>query len=173
MENLVKSTFIYQNDFKVYLGKELNRRSEKNPNYSLRSFAKSLDVDPSLLSKLISGKRKISDKQIEKIGTLLGLNLRQIESFKTPLNLEENEREAYRLSFDQFDIICEWQHYAILEMMTLDAFRPDASWIAKVLKMKESEVCDYIERLKRVGLIVLDNDGNWEDASAGKSTHVL
>ncbi len=55
------------------LKKELDSRKSRNPNYSLRSFARSLDISPSRLSEILSGQR-MSMKTANKIATKLKLN---------------------------------------------------------------------------------------------------
>ncbi len=41
---------------------ELETRISRNPQYSLRSFARQLSIDPSLLCKILKGKRSIGAK---------------------------------------------------------------------------------------------------------------
>jgi len=174
MNNLETGTFSYQKDFKTYLQRILDRRCRENPNYSLRSFARGLDMDASLLSKLISGKRKMTNKQIEKLGKKLNLTLREINSFKnTHIENATLEADRYQLSLDEFDVISDWQHYAILEMMVLDEFQTDLSWIARHLKMSTKEAQKHIDRLKKIGILKIDKENSWHDLSQGKSTHIL
>ncbi|MCB0367115.1 MAG: helix-turn-helix transcriptional regulator [Bdellovibrionaceae bacterium] len=47
-------------EFRQLLQEELDRRISKNPRYSLRAFAAALQVDSSLLSKILNNKRAIS-----------------------------------------------------------------------------------------------------------------
>ena len=47
-------------NFQTCLRNELERRCKANPAYSLRAFAKFLGVDPSFLSKVLSGKREVT-----------------------------------------------------------------------------------------------------------------
>jgi len=173
MKNAEVETLVYKKDFRVFLERELNQRCKLNESYSLRAFAKSLKTDASLLSKLINGKRVISNKQIDKLGQKLDLNLREIESFKNSNIVNEQDKDIYQLSLDQFDLIVEWQHYAILEMMTLDGFKPDSLWISQNLKIDINEVEKSVERLKKIGLLKVHENGDWEDISQGKSTHIL
>ena len=42
------------------LEEELQKRIQKNPSYSMRSFAQSLQLSPSFLSHMLSGKRALS-----------------------------------------------------------------------------------------------------------------
>ena len=87
--------------------KELNSRKNRNPNYSLRSFARSLDVSPSRLSEILSGQR-MSKKMANKFANQLGLmeedKIEFIESiqhqktsvgpFVFSVNLSQTEVEA-------------------------------------------------------------------------------
>ena len=46
--------------YRELLLNELRRRQSTNPMYSLRAFARALDMDPSTLSKILRGKRDLS-----------------------------------------------------------------------------------------------------------------
>lgn len=59
-------------------------RKERNPRYSLRGFARFLGVDPTFLSKLISGK--------------LLLSLDQADKITRKLNLAKSDRATFLLS---------------------------------------------------------------------------
>jgi len=54
-------------DFDTFLGEELASRRNKNSRFSLRAFAASLGMDPSDISKIINGKRKVGAKTIFQI----------------------------------------------------------------------------------------------------------
>src|SRR3984957_9168996 len=54
-------------DFRMILQRELLLRCERNPQYSLRSFAKSLQIDPSTLSQILRGKRSITASLLQKL----------------------------------------------------------------------------------------------------------
>jgi hypothetical protein len=58
------------------LEKEFTRRKQVNPRYSLRAFAKSVEVEHSTLSQLIRGRRAMTWKSIQAIaGKLRGNGL--------------------------------------------------------------------------------------------------
>jgi uncharacterized protein (TIGR02147 family) len=63
--------------YSTYLAEELNRRKRRNNCYSLRAFARSLGIDPAILSRAIAGKRSLSAKTIRKI--IYKLNLTELE----------------------------------------------------------------------------------------------
>ena len=45
-----------------FLKMELDSRIKKNPSYSLRSFAKSLNISHAALSQILNGKRNLTKK---------------------------------------------------------------------------------------------------------------
>ena len=69
-------------DIRVHLKQELKRRMFMNPSYSLRAFARSLEVSRSFLSKLLKGERSTSLQMLLKIGKRLNLEQSQIENFR-------------------------------------------------------------------------------------------
>lgn len=168
----IKTDSNKKENFRVMLERELSRRSKKNPSYSLRSFAKSLDMDASLLSKLLSGKRPINDGHILKLGPKLGLSLRGLKKFQEGSN--DKISAAFKpLSLDQYDLISEWEHYAILELVSLKSFKPCLKWVATQLKSTTNKVRACVKRLERSGLLKIEEDGSWVDISSGYSTHIL
>lgn len=52
---------------RCYLEKELRRRKAQNTRYSLRAFARDLDISPALLSMVINGHRRVTKRLIRKI----------------------------------------------------------------------------------------------------------
>jgi uncharacterized protein (TIGR02147 family) len=161
-----------QLEFKNYLRSELIRRCKKNPKYSIRAFAKALEMDASTLAKILNGKRPIGKKATEKITQKLGLSPAEASSYlKNDLN--ESEEAAYdRMNLDLFDIISDWHHFAILELMTIDSFQPDAKWISRALGISLSEVKEALDRLVRCHMLEIKGD-QWIDKSSGRSTNIM
>ena len=169
-------------DFRQYLQRELVRRCQANPKYSLRSFAKFLGMESSRLSKILRGERPIQEKLLIQLGHRLGLSSAEIQGFclraiakKTAIETPPTEdRHRYlQLSLDAFESIEDWRHYAVLEMMKLPGFKPDYKWVARMLEVTITETRVYVERLQRVGLLEVRTDGSWYDKSEGFSTHIL
>ena len=61
-----------QLDYRLLLKSELASRTNQNPNYSLRAFARDLDLAPSRLSEVLNGKQGLSTQAAEKIAKTLG-----------------------------------------------------------------------------------------------------
>jgi uncharacterized protein (TIGR02147 family) len=142
-------------DFHIWLQNEFGERSRKNPKLSLRAFAKRLDIDPSTVSQLLSGKRRATPRVIAKICDQLSVPP------KTRSYLMEGSKfrsttaspTFSQLTVDAFAVIADWYHYAILELTFTEGFQSSPTWIARKLKISPLEVKLAIERLKRLELL--------------------
>ena len=166
-------------DFRLFLQNELASRCSRNPNYSLRSFAKLLDVSPSALSALLSAKRPITHKMKERLGLKLGLSLPDLKKLKskphgnTKPNADSTDNESFQqITIDSFAVISEPYHYGLLELMKTEGFKWDPKWLAHRLKVTVSEINIAMERLERVGLLERDEKGKLYDPTTGFSTDI-
>lgn len=154
--------------YREFLRTEMTQRRRKNPRYSLRAYARSLDIDPSALSRILSGRRCLSvDKAVEMVKTfdcadpVKHIFLESVvkdhkgrELRRAAPETAEGDLNVQSVHEDQFAVIADWHHYAILELTFLKSFRDDPTWIAERLGLAESVICDALERLQRVGLLV-------------------
>jgi uncharacterized protein (TIGR02147 family) len=160
-------------DLRKHLQHELMRRCEDNARYSLRAFAKSLDIHHSTLSTILSGKRPLTGRATLELSKKLGLSpidakryVDQAKKRKISLPLASQTIAEYSaLSLDVFSAISEWYHDAILELTHLTHFQGDAKWIAKTLGLSVSEVNIASERLQNLKLLRIHPNGRWEDIS--------
>ncbi|MGC4051744.1 MAG: TIGR02147 family protein [Paludibaculum sp.] len=147
-------------DFRLFLQQELARRCARNPQYSLRAFANFLGIDHSTLSQLLRGRRTFSKTAIHRLATRLGVDSETRARFvPQPARLDD---EASKLTGETACLLADWQHYAILELLHLDSFRPDSRWIARVLGISVDEVNIALQRLLRLGLLRMEPTG-WID----------
>jgi uncharacterized protein (TIGR02147 family) len=139
---------------RIILQKELARRCETNPRYSLRAFAKALGISHPLLSLVLSGKRKLSKKSALKVAEKLPLLPYERQFFLGEMEFEEGApKEHHQLDLDTFSIISDWFHYAILSLLDVRGARFEAGWIARRLNINIHEAKDAMERLVRLGLV--------------------
>lgn len=167
-------------DFREYLQKELIRRTQVNPQYSLRAFARSLEVQSGFLSKILLAQRRVTIKTIQRFGVKLGLSPLEMSHFEklaknkslNKLNRKEVQLiEPYqKIALDQFQFISDWYHFAILEVMNLSFFKPNIRWIANMIGISNAEAFDAIERLKRLGLIIQNKSGSWKVSGNNTTT---
>jgi transcriptional regulator with XRE-family HTH domain len=172
--DLVYSISMKTNNFIEQVKKSFEEKCRKNGQFSLRSFARSLGVSPASVSGILNGKRNPSLKMIEKMGFALGLkSLEILRHQKNCLGLElaKSNQKFNTLSQDTFFLITDWYHLTILELMKLDDFNPDPKWISKRLDVNVNQIKIAIERLQRVGILEVKNNGKWIDKTAGFTTH--
>ncbi|MEZ4744339.1 MAG: hypothetical protein R3B45_18125 [Bdellovibrionota bacterium] len=79
-------------DYKVILKNQLRKRQEANSKYSLRAFAKMLELSPSKLSEVLSGKKKLSLTRIETLSLKLGLSDKERALFILSAQLESSSK---------------------------------------------------------------------------------
>ena len=138
---------------------------KKNPMFSLRAFARMVDVSPAVLSRVLSGKRKLTFNLAVRIADALVLGPYEretlysfyISSSSEDENSEKNKKEK-ELSIDCFNAMKEWYHYGITQLLYIEAFIDDPKWIAKMLSITELEAKLALDRLIR--LEILDRDKN-------------
>ena len=151
--------------FLEFLRAEFVRRCRKNPGYSLRSYSRALQINPASLSRILRAQRPVSLEMRDRLGARLGLGPTELGLYsvdqKTGVTTSETLAPAYRaLPADAFAAIADWYHYAILEVIHLDDFKPEARWVAKKLGVSVTEIQVAIERLCRMGLLVISGEGN-------------
>ena len=161
---------MHETAFRAYLQRELIERCRKNGNYSLRSFARALQMDPSTLSQILRGRRTITRKTTVQVAERLGLDPQQLRKFtgesrEAKSAQPQPAQSAQELTLDAFHIISDWYHYAIFELVTVTCFKPDSRWIAKKLGLSVSEINIAVERLFRLELLTRDAKGKWVQGS--------
>lgn len=163
---------IYNKDFVSYLQDELIRRCETNPRYSLRAFARCLKTDPSFLSKLIHRKRALTLEVFQQYSEELGLDPNAKEYFYKKMKEPSTKpfTDYTQLTMDQFQIISDWYHYAILELIGIEGFKGEPRWIAKKLGITVLEVNAAVDRLLRLEYISISKKGVWKNISGAHTT---
>ena len=172
-----EASMVHQ-DFRLHLQHELVRRCKINPRYSLRAFARSIDMEPSFLSKILSGKRSITPSCLIRLSSKLGVSPEEIKHYQenhkdiSKRGTWSREEMSFRdVTVDHFQVIADWYHYAILELITVKTFRPSPLWIAKTLGISVPETHDAIDRLVRLGFIeVRQNGKKWVNVSGHNTT---
>jgi uncharacterized protein (TIGR02147 family) len=156
--------------FRLHLQAELGRRCAGNPHYSLRAFARHLAVDHATLSQLLRGRRRSTPATIEKLAQRLGLDAHTIALYvadeQQAGQMHESAaamREVQQLAHDTVNLISDWYHWSILELVRLPEFQPDTRWIARVLGITPDEVNIAVTRLVRLGLLEMRSRDQWVD----------
>ena len=154
--------------FKVFLESELERRQSRNSSYSLRSFAKFLEIDAPTLSKVLNGKKVIGEKLITRLSEKLG---RSSNNFLCNGKSSEENFSFNLLTKDQAQYLSQWYYYAILEVIELDDFQYDYKWISKRLNIPYKQVQIAITRMIRLGFLE-ERSNHLIDKTSGKTTNI-
>ena len=168
---------LFHKDYRDTLRKEFVNRCRINPRYSLNAFARALEMPPSRISEVFNYKKGLSLKSAQKITEKLSYTSMETKVFLTsvkafharnPIVKKEAQQELQYifntlaiqpLKQSQFEIISDWYHYAILELISLSDFSEDPHWMAKRLGITLLEVKTAIENLKSVGLLKKTPEG--------------
>ena len=158
-----------------YLKHVFAHRTKVHVTYSLRTFAKHLDLSPAALCEVMKGKKILSDETTLKIASRLGLepdeqdylrNLTLLERTKDPkikesalhrLQLYRTRRPIQDLSVDEFRFISDWHHFAILAATEIEGFELDPASVSRRFRIPRVEAELAIERLCRLGMLTLEN----------------
>ena len=157
--------------FRAFLQAELARRCARNARYSLRAFANFLDMDHATLSQMLRGKRAISAASMRRLGARLGLSAGDIDRYvaieQSLAKTIAQQGASRELAQDALSLLGQWYPAAILELMRLKEFRPDARWIARMLSIEIDEVQLALHQLTRLGFLRMTSATQWDDLTGG------
>ena len=143
------------NSVQLILSEKFLDLKNKNQQLSHRYFAKKIGLSSGALSEILQGKRKISLKLAQKIADRLCLNPKEKAHF---LGLNEEQIEPQGLDYtdlknDQFQMISDWHHFAILNLVKSDYCVHKADWFARQLNLPLKTVTEALRRLLRLELL--------------------
>ncbi|MES3037914.1 MAG: TIGR02147 family protein [Bdellovibrionota bacterium] len=146
--------------FQTALLKNFSQLQAKNPKYSLRAYAKRLQLPPSAVSEILRGRRNVSASKMAEVLGRLHLSPAEMEKIlQRPFadSGDQSLTEFRQLSADQYYAIGDWHHFAILSLIETEDFSGDVGEIAKRLGISKLAAAQAVERLKRLGLLSVAN----------------
>jgi len=150
--------------FAAVLRAELTRRCARNPSYSLRAFARALDVDHATLSQILRGKRALTRETILQLGQRLGLEAPRLEAFVRDAEAVRDGPPAYSPSLDASAIVGDALHHQLLALTHAEEFRGESAFLAQVLDTTPDAINVVLQRLLRFGLLRMA-EGRWMDVT--------
>jgi len=106
-----RTTLLQQERPNQWLKFEFNRLREQNPEYSLRSFAKFLQLSSGRLSEYMNNKRQITPTAAKKIASILNYDESLTNSFLNCIALYRKNRKNLKKSLAQIVHHSENQEY--------------------------------------------------------------
>lgn len=151
------------------LEEDYKSRKRRNSRYSMRSYGVLLGISSGRLSEIFCGKSPVTSKQaikiVERAGwpeerclTFLSLVKEEERELRQKRHLEKQKRHR-ALSLDEFALVADWEHFAVLSLLETKEARPNIKWIAKRLSLTPGKTQEVVERLIRYGYLNKEGDG--------------
>lgn len=145
--------------------KAFAERQKKNPQYSLRSFARDLDVSPGRLSRIMNNKDEAGNRLISAILKAKIFtpeeHLELSQCMKEMENPFTGQYEYQGYDLDAKDVASVWHHLAVFNLLTIPGFVFDESVVAQRLGLALEDVQRSVEFLVRQKAIQKTPEGNY------------
>jgi uncharacterized protein (TIGR02147 family) len=158
-------------EYRTFLRDTFDRRRTNNASYSLRAYARDLDVSPPQLSCVLRGKKGLSLVSAQRVATNLGLSKKDQERFRLLVEKEDARSSDKRttalrqirkgaesgkfleLKLDTYRLVSDWYHYSILELTAIPGVSITPDLVAAMLGLTPAVAKAAIARLSRLGLL--------------------
>jgi uncharacterized protein (TIGR02147 family) len=164
-------------DYRHLLREELVARCGRNPVYSARAMARDLQVSPAFFSQIMSGTRALSEERAVTLAEKIRWSAQKRRVFVKLVRLQATNDERLRgeirrdikrtmgrkkislasryhdLSHDEFKVIADWYHFAIVELADICELKDDSAAVASRFGLSNVVAMQAIERLIRIGLL--------------------
>ncbi len=156
----------------------LLKRQRVNSRYSLRAFAKDIDLHPSTLSNVIKGKRALPLKSAAGVVEKLSLSPKEKTYFMESLlrvktnidNIAINRfDDRFMLDESYYRIIAEWEHFAVLELFEI-ASQVNREVVASKFNITLERAESVLNNLLFSKLIYKDEYDNYQKTNQGVKT---
>jgi uncharacterized protein (TIGR02147 family) len=147
--------------YRLWLSEHLETRRKRNPSYSLRAFARSLNIPAASLSQIMRGKRPLTLKTALRLAESFELSPTERQAFlssvvweKTGAAAEKVSKSKYReIEADTFAIISDWYHYGILSLGEIKPNYCEPKWISRQLGITQVDARGALRRLFDLGFL--------------------
>lgn len=154
------------------LTREYEKRRQRNPRYSMRSFAKALGLSSGRLSELINGRRNISVTTAKRIGEKLQLSKSEINDWcKNLVHLRRTRfLDVKKVNPDDYEVLSNWWYFSILALSQTDDFKADPIWISKRLNIPKDKAETAFNHLIQSKFIIPTREGKFQLSSPNFSS---
>jgi len=148
----------WKKSFVLTLNREFEKIRNKNPRYSMRSYAKKLGLSIATLSEVSRHKSSLSPERAEKIIHAMELEPREKRKLLAMMD-RKIEFELTPVPTEKQVSLSDWTTRAILYSFDLDHGQPSLSVLAKMLSLTETEVKQQIQTLIHEDFLKVDEKG--------------
>lgn len=138
--------------FKDIVAEEFKKRKAQDPNYSIRKFSKSLEINDSSLSQILRGKRKVSPYTIQTAGRNLKMSNEEIAHFI----VNEKEISIYEADYSEdeiFNNVSDWKFDVVIQLVAGTKGDVDYASLARKMNVSQQEVFEKVEFLLANGIL--------------------
>lgn len=132
----------------------------KNVAYSLRAYARKLKINSGVLSSILSGRRRVSTNMAERLLERMAIDPAQASEIVSKFRVDSvakskvlESKKIMQLKSDQFQLISDGIHFALLCLMETANFKSDIDWMSIRLQENPQKIQASLQRLLRLGLI--------------------
>lgn len=150
------------------LKEDFSQRQRRSPRYSLRAYARDMGLHAATLSMMFKGKRGLPfNKSIQvadklslgpKERTLFLESLHQGRASLDDIKINDSD-ERFMLDESYFNVISEWEHYAVLTLFDCEDFDPTSLVIASRLGITHNRADVVLNNLVTCGLLAHGENG--------------
>jgi len=177
----VQGPDIYRyHDYRTWLSDQIAYLKSLNRNFSQRSISRAAGLASGLLPMVLTGKRKLSDNNLEKLLPYLQIDASAGSFFRLLVTLDESEndlerrralkaiqrfggyRHKNRKETEVYRYLSSWYCVAIREMALMPGFVADPAWISQQLRFRISKknIAKALEFLKSNDFIRVARNGS-------------
>jgi uncharacterized protein (TIGR02147 family) len=172
-------------DYRTLLKEVFAERRLLESKYSLRAFARDLDIEPAQLSRVLKGTHNISLQAAQKIAPRIFkqkrrqnffLDLVSVSLAKRPQDaaaalarIERSQSLPSTLELSWIEVLSDWYNLALIDLISLPNAPADSHGLAKYLGISLAEVTASLERMQSLKLIEKKED-RWQKVSAELAT---
>lgn len=137
-----------KNQYREILKDIFVQRVSNNPSYSLRAFARDLDLSVSYLSEVLTSKKILKATYIDQIILKLNLDENSATIFKESCLFENKGKSSLKeISKEDFNDINDPLVFALLSTFFLEDFVNDIDWISEKLRISKEKCHQLINAL--------------------------
>ncbi len=148
---------------------------------SLREFSKRINLDASTVSKILDGKRSIPKSHAIKLSEYMFDEKHKQDDFVRAVIARKNDVKKEKLkktslkikeeNFEYFQVISQWEYFAILNLLKAKKLQINTQTISKKLGITLKRTQQCIETLLTLGFIEQKNDSYFRTVKSIQTTN--
>lgn len=147
-------------DFLQLITENFQQLKRRNPRYSLRAYAKKLEVSPGTLSEVMRAKLKLKPERMEKILYRLDIPVRRKNHLLLKMG-KTAHHERQIVSKEAALFLAPWPHRAALHFFDLETENLSAVELSQRLDISLAETKKCLNQLLKLELLEVNEKGDF------------